>query len=162
MKEVSAGIIIYRKTKEGPKFLLLYHGGRYWSFPKGKIEVRIGSKDGTLTENKETTFKAALREVHEETGLSSRDLKLDGRFKVYDRYIYTRNRKKIFKIVFYYLAETARRDVKISKEHSGYGWFLYKDALRMLIYQNLKNNIKQAYATIQRKSLQGRPMHPTR
>jgi len=38
MREISAGIIIYRRTLKGPKFLLLYHGNNYWNFPKGKIE----------------------------------------------------------------------------------------------------------------------------
>lgn len=151
MREISAGIIIYRKTKEGVKFLILYHGGRYWNFPKGKIETETDFKDGTLLKNKETAFKAALREVYEETGLSNRDLKFDSRFKTYDRFTYTRDKKKIFKIVIYYLAKTTKKTIRISEEHAGYGWFLYKDASRMLMYQTLKNNLKQAYEIIQRK-----------
>ena len=39
-KEFSAGLIVYRNTEQGPRFLLLYHGGRYWNFPKGHIENR--------------------------------------------------------------------------------------------------------------------------
>lgn len=144
MREAAAGIIIYRKTNEGPKFLLLYHGGRYWNFPKGKIDESSG---------KETTFRAALREVSEETSLSPRDLRLDSRFKSYDKYNFNQRGKKIFKTVAYYLAETSRDDIKISSEHSGYGWFLYKDALRMLIHNNLKNNLKRVYETIQGKGL---------
>ena len=66
MKEISAGIIIYRKTLEGVKFLLLYHGGGYWNFPKGKIEAE------------EKSFQAALREIREETGLIKQDLKFTG------------------------------------------------------------------------------------
>ena len=61
MREISAGIIIFRKTKEGPKFLLLYHGGRYWNFPKGKLE------------KEEDSYTAALREIKEETGLRPGD-----------------------------------------------------------------------------------------
>ena len=150
MREISAGIIIYRRTKEGPKFLLLYHGGRYWNFPKGKIET-----EG----ERETAFKAALREVCEETGLSSRDLKFNNRFKTYDRFVFTREKNKIFKIVVYYLAETANPEVKISEEHSGYGWFSYRDAMRMLIHKNLKENLKRANDVIQGKGL---PPHQTR
>ena len=144
MKELSAGIIIYRRTQDGPKFLLLYHGGRYWNFPKGKIDNSAG---------RETTFRAASREVREETGILPRDLLLNNRFKSYDKYVFTQKGKKIFKTVVYYLAETVKRDVKISDEHSGFGWFLYKDASRMLLYGNLKNNIKKAYETVQGKSL---------
>ena len=153
MKELSAGIIIYRRTKEGPKFLLLYHGGRYWNFPKGKIDDSSG---------KETTFKAAVREVKEETGLLSRDLRFNNRFKSYDKYVFTQKGKKIFKTVVYYLAETKKREIKISKEHSGFGWFLYKDALRMLLYSNLKNNIRKVYEKIQRKGVRRREKNSSR
>jgi len=137
--EISAGIIIYRKTKEGPKFLLLYHGGRYWNFPKGKLDKG------------EKSLKAALREVKEETGLCGDDLRFNQRFRVYDHYIFFQKKQKVFKVVIYYLAETFQKNIKISNEHFGYGWFLYKEARRMLIYQNLKKNLKNAYNIICRK-----------
>ena len=50
-KQISAGIVIYRRDKDGIKFLLLYHGGRYWNFAKGKLEET------------ERSFEAAIREV---------------------------------------------------------------------------------------------------
>jgi len=146
--EYSAGIIIYRKTKEGPKFLLLYHGGPYWNFPKGKL-------DG------ESNFKAALREVHEETGILERDLRFRTWFKVQDKFIYTRDKERINKTVTYYLAETRQQEVKIKivpethngEKHEGYAWLLYRDASRFLISPTLKLNLKKAYAAvIQRKS----------
>ena len=79
-KEFSAGIIIFRRTKEGPKFLSLYHGGPYWNFPKGRLEG-------------ETNFKAALREVDEETGIKQGELHFKSWFKVQDRFTYVRNRE---------------------------------------------------------------------
>lgn len=132
MREVSAGIIIYRKTKEGPKFLLLYHGGRYWSFPKGKIEnlskeVKVGE-----TPVRETSFRAAIRETREETGLGAHDLKLKSRFKAYEKFTFFRDKTRVFKIVIFYLAETRERQIKISGEHEGFGWFRYSDAKRLL------------------------------
>jgi len=53
----AAGGIIVRRTKKGPKVLLV-HRPRYkdWSFPKGKLDPGENYKE------------AALREVHEETG----------------------------------------------------------------------------------------------
>lgn len=149
-KEISAGIIIYRRTKEGPKFLLLYHGGRYWNFPKGKIEAREGS------------YEAALREVGEETGISKGNLRFDRRFRAYDSFTFTKDKQKVFKIVIYFLAEARHPHVRISEEHHGYGWFLYRDALRMLIYRSLKNNLKRAYDIIRGKSLPSRPAHSKR
>ena len=146
-KEVSAGIIIYRKTKEGPKFLLLYLGGKYWTFPKGKLE------EG------EKSFKAALREVWEETGIKGQDLHFAEWFRVRDEFTFMKNKKKIHKEVVYYLAETKNSSVKLKtasrshrgEAHEGYGWFLCKDALPFLIHENLRKNLKKAHAVIVRK-----------
>lgn len=149
-KEISAGIIIYRKTREGPKFLLLYHGGRYWNFPKGKIE------------RAENSYLAALREIKEEVGFNKNDLKFDPRFKVHDSYVYARNKQKIFKVVIYFLAETKRAQVKISSEHQGFGWFNYRDARQMLMYRNSKENIKRAYDLIRGKSSGSRSAYSKR
>ncbi len=145
-QEFSAGIIIFRRTKEGPKFMLLYHGGPYWNFPKGKLEG-------------ETNFKAALREVNEETGLKQEELHFKSWFKVEDQFTYTRDKEKIFKVVTYYLAETKQKEIKIKivpdnhqgEQHEGYGWFLYRDAHRMLISPTLKLNLRKAYNAITKK-----------
>lgn len=135
-REISAGVVIYRKTKEGLKFLLLYHGGRYWNFPKGKLE------------KEEDSYAAALREIKEETGLRPRDLTFSKKFKVYDRYIFTQRKRKIFKIVVYFLAETKKPIIRISFEHQGFGWFSYREALRMLIYQNQKDILNKAFKVL--------------
>lgn len=139
---VSAGIIIFRKTPEGPKFLLLYHGGPYWNFPKGK-----------LTEG-EQSYRAALREVTEETGISPRDLQFNNWFKVSDRFVFfTKEKKRVSRLVIYYLAETSKQVITIApREHQGYGWFLYKDAAKMLRAPNLKRNLKKAYDIVVRQS----------
>ncbi len=144
IKEVSAGIVIYRRTKEGPRFLILYHGGRYWNFSKGKLS------EG------EKSFRAALREVWEETGLSERDLQFKDWFRVQDHFTYTRNKQKIFKTVTYYLAETTNTNVRVQEVDEekegercyGYGWFLYPDALRVLIHRNLRTILKRAHDTV--------------
>src|SRR3989344_1124613 len=109
-KIVSAGIIIFRRTKEGLKFLLLYHGRNYWNFPKGKLE------------GEERSWQAALREVREETGLKSTELKFIENFKAYERFYFRRGKENIFKIVILYLAETKQPKIAVSWEHEGYGW----------------------------------------
>lgn len=150
--EISAGVVVFRRTREGPKFLLLYNGGKYWNFPKGKLDRH------------ERSFKAALREVWEETGILGADLHfLDG-FKVEDHFSYSRNRQTIAKTVTYYLAETHCVEVRLKippphhrgERHEGYGWFLYRDALDMLRAPNLKRNLKKAYELISGKSLPDR------
>lgn len=138
-REIAAGIIIYRKTLKGPEFLILYHGRGYWNFPKGKIE------------SEEKSFQAALRETREETGLSRQDLKFHDNFKVYEKFSFWRkaengSNQRVFKIVIFYLAETKKTDIKISREHNGYGWFVYKEAVKILgRYKDSQNILTQAY-----------------
>lgn len=132
-REISAGIIVYRRTNEGLKFLILYHGHNYWNFPKGKIE------------SEEKSLWAALRETREETGLVSRDLRLANNFKAYERFYFRRAGQPIFKIVIFYLAETKNPRIIISKEHEGYGWFKLSEAVRVLSkYHDSQKVLRQA------------------
>ncbi|MCX7616123.1 MAG: NUDIX domain-containing protein [Patescibacteria group bacterium] len=117
-REVSSGIVIFRIFEDGPRFLLLYRGNHRWSFPRGKIE------EG------EKTFSAALREVKEETGLRRSDLRFIGYFKAYENFSFIREGKRVFKTVILYLAESLKDYVRLSREHKGYGWFSYREALR--------------------------------
>lgn len=158
-REVSAGIIIYRQTLEGPKFLLLYSGGDYWNFPKGKLAAG------------ERNFQAALREVWEETGISVRNLRFENWFQVEDRFTYVRDRKRIFKTVTYFLAETNTQDVRIKllpeshegERHDGYGWFPYRYAHRLVSSPNLKRHLKSIYEHLIRGArVPRRGPHPAR
>tara|TARA_Y100000310_G_scaffold344478_1_gene457464 strand:- start:2514 stop:3002 length:489 start_codon:yes stop_codon:yes gene_type:complete len=119
-KIVSAGFVVYRKTKEGSKFLLLYRGRNTWDMPRGKME------------EDERSLQTAFREVGEETGLSRKDLKMQRNFKEFEKFPYNRGKEKMFKVVIFYLAETDKEEVKISDEHDGYGWFNLNDARRHL------------------------------
>ncbi len=149
-KEISAGIIIYRKTKEGIKFLLLYHGGGYWNFPKGKIEnIPLKAADNNKEYfGRETSFQAALREIKEETGFTRNDLKFTGPFKIYEKFSFLRGRgvakTRIFKTVIFYLAETKRSWVKLSYEHDGYAWLTYKEAINILKHKDSQGVLMQA------------------
>ena len=131
-REISAGIIVYRKTPQGLRFLLLYHGGRYWNFPKGHIE------------KEEKSLEAAIRETVEESGLKRNDLKIDNIFKAYEKFTFFKDKQRVFKTVIFYLAETRNRDIRISHEHEGFGWFSYKEAI------NLLSKYKDSVALLQR------------
>lgn len=142
-QEISAGIIIYRKTQEGFKFLLLYHGGGYWNFPKGKIEAE------------EKSFQTALREIREETGLTRNDLIIDHYFKVSERFSFWRGRgkekAKVFKIVIFYLAETRKSVVRLLEYHDGYAWFTYKEAVKIVNkHKDSQRVLTQAYDFLER------------
>ena len=119
-REITAGIIVFRRTPEGPKFLLLYHRGSYWNFPKGHVE------------REEKSLDAAIRETNEETGLKKTDLRVIPNFKTYERFYFRRGKEVIFKIVIIFLAETRRNDVRISYEHQGYAWFTFGEAKKIL------------------------------
>lgn len=138
MRQISAGIVIYRKTREELKFLLLYHGHGYWNFPKGKIEAE------------ERSWQTALREIREETGLKSTDLRIEPGFKTYEKYIFHQNKEKIFKIVIFYLAEARRPHIMVSHEHEGYGWFTLNEAQKILSkkYRDTAEILKRAYEFI--------------
>lgn len=154
-KEISAGLIIYKKMKDRDgkidiKYLLLYHGRGYWNFPKGKIE------------GDERSYQAAIREVGEETGIPPESLRMERDFRVADKYIYQWEGEKVFKIVIFFLAQTYKGEIKLSSEHEGYGWFLFRDAQRLLKHRNSKMILKNANDYLRRKSLPHRTPHPQR
>ncbi len=135
-RQFVAGFVIYRRTHEGIKFLLLYRRGSYWNFPKGHFEVG------------ETSLEAALREVEEETGIRKSELRMMQGFRAYEKFYFQRGEEKIHDTVILYLAETHKAEVKIStREHSGFGWFTYEDAVKTVgkKYQGVKRILKQAH-----------------
>lgn len=141
---ISAGAVIFRRVQLGEVlFLLLYHGKNYWNFPKGKLEQG------------ERAMTAFLREVEEETGIKGHELKVIPGFRMTDRYLLfggrpgEKDKGRAFKIVIYYLVETRKREIAVSHEHAGFGWFRYPEALRISKYQNTKNILKKAHEFIQ-------------
>ena len=145
-KVISAGIIVYRWTKKGLAFLLLYRDKGVWDFPRGRME------------SGERSWQTALREVEEETGLKSEDLKIYDNFKVFEKFPYRRrieggSAEPIFKIVIFYLAETRQSQIVLSEEHEGYGWFVINQAQKMLSrYKNRVRILRQAYNFIKGKN----------
>lgn len=149
-KIISAGIIIFRKTREGFKFLLLYHGRNYWNFPKGKLEAA------------ERSWQTAFREVQEETGLKPSELRLVKDFKAYERFAFGGPKNRVFKIVILYLAETRQPRITVSYEHEGYGWFTFGEAKKVLSkYPENIRILTTAYDFL-RKSLQSRSKNTAR
>ncbi|MEN9341922.1 MAG: hypothetical protein RIQ54_178 [Candidatus Parcubacteria bacterium] len=139
-KEITTGIIVFRRVREGIKFLILYHGHQYWNFPKGHIE------------NEEQSLEAAYRETFEETGLRQEELRLVRNFKTYERFTFRRNGQTVYKIVILYLAQTNNPIVKISKEHQGYGWFFFEDAKKILgMHKDSQKVLQNAYDFLMRR-----------
>ena len=129
MEERSAGVVIFLKTTE-LKFLILNYPSGHWDFVKGNIE------------NGETH-----RETREEAGIQ--DLKIINGFNKEVQYSYYRKQMKINKKVFYYLAETNTKKIKISIEHIGYKWLSFNDMIKTLTYESSLNVLKEAKKAIE-------------
>jgi 8-oxo-dGTP pyrophosphatase MutT (NUDIX family) len=150
-KVISAGLIVIRRSNEGIRYLVLYHGGSYWNFPKGKME------------SEERSWQTAIREVNEETGLKNSELKLFRNFKTKEEFTFRAGKEKIFKIVILYLAETKQSHIKVSREHEGYGWFTYKEAKRILSkHKDSVRILEDAHAFLHGKSVPSRGTDPAR
>lgn len=141
-RQVVAGFIIYRRTEEGIKYLLLYRRGGYWNFPKGHFE------EG------ESAMETALRETFEETGLKREELVITPNFKTLVRFHFKVNKKVIHDTVILYLAETTQAHIVLSpREHSGFAWFLYPDAIKILgRYVGTKRALSEANNFLRGKS----------
>jgi 8-oxo-dGTP pyrophosphatase MutT (NUDIX family) len=151
--QVVAGFVIFRRTTDGIKFLLLYKRGNYWNFPKGHFEAG------------ETSFTTALRETEEETGIRRSELRVIPNFRAYERFTFRSGNERVHDKVILFLAETRKADVRISpREHSGFAWFLYEDAIRLLPkkYEVTKRVLKQAYDFIRKGGVRRSGAHSPR
>lgn len=152
-RQVVAGFVIYRRTAEGIKFLFLYRRGNYWNFPKGHFE------------HGERSLDTALRETEEETGIKKSELRIIPGFRAQERFSFRRGQQKIHDTVILYLAETKQADVRIApREHSGFAWFLYGDAMRILgrKYVGTRRVLKQANDFIRGGGHRRHEAHPAR
>lgn len=120
---LSAGALVFRREPGGHRYLLL-RAYRYWDFPKGEVE------EG------EDPLSAAVREVREETGISS--LRLPAGSVHVETAPYARG-----KVARYYLAETEASEVVLGvgpsgiREHHEYRW-LTRDEARPLLVDRLR------------------------
>jgi 8-oxo-dGTP pyrophosphatase MutT (NUDIX family) len=144
-QQIVSGFIVFRRTEDGLKYLLLYRRGGYWNFPKGHFEQG------------EDAIKTALRETEEETGLKPTDLHIIPNFKTFVKFYFFHENKKIHDTVILRLAETKKPQIIISpREHNGYAWFAYRDAMKILgRYIGIKRALKQANDFLQEKSPRG-------
>jgi len=128
-REISAGMILFRRAPE-PSYLLLHYESGHWDFPKGHIE------------SGEDPEETAKRELQEETGISEIHL-LDG-YKQALRYFFRQKGIGIFKVVIFFLAETTQSEVTLSAEHVGFDWLPYDAALARLTFKNSRDLLIKA------------------
>lgn len=137
--EKSSGFVIYRYQDGKIMFLLLKYPPSkeakdvdYWGLPKGHLE----GEEGLL--------EAALRELQEETGLQEEDLEIKEDFKEWNKYFFKHEGETIFKIVSYFLAETKKETITVSHEHSDFKWATFKEAMKLIPFDNTKKIVRKA------------------
>jgi 8-oxo-dGTP pyrophosphatase MutT (NUDIX family) len=106
-------------------------------------------------EDRETEEMTLRRETEEETGI--RDLKVFAK-RVSISYFYAakgNEREKrlkagrgvwIFKQVHFYPAQTSEREVRISREHIGFIWLPYEEALVKVTFANARRILMETDA----------------
>ncbi len=129
MIEKSAGAVIFRiSNSKNIEFLFLKHREGHWEFPKGHL-------DGD-----ESWMQACIREIKEETGLLIQPLSKPNWSVEYR--LKNGNQKK----VKYFLAQVpSNAQVIISKEHNGFKWFNFDEAMQELTYENHKHILNKVY-----------------
>lgn len=132
----TVGIVVYRENHGKISYLLLHHGGSYWNFPKGRMEKG------------ETEQETALRELSEETGISTIDVNDSFRAEYdydFDSQIKDGINEHVHKHAIFFLGKVESDKVEISDEHIDHGWFDYETARKRLFFQNGQDVLKQAH-----------------
>ena len=109
--DASFGVVAYRRRGDVREFLLVQHHAGHWAFPKGHAEAD------------ETPIDTARRELAEETGLTSIDVRERPAFE--EHYRFTKKAGQVVdKTVTYYLAEvSADAEVTVQAEEiAAYQW----------------------------------------
>jgi 8-oxo-dGTP pyrophosphatase MutT (NUDIX family) len=148
-EEVSAGGIVFRRDGDRTFFLLIRDSYRNWGFPKGHLEE--GEEPAT----------AALREVGEETGLAS--LELRAPIEVIDWSFRFRGRL-IHKTCHFFLIETSDRRTAPQRAEgiTACRWAQFDQAVRMISYENARAVLEQAQAIVVGNGAGGHEQHARR
>ncbi|KKT62165.1 MAG: hypothetical protein UX24_C0002G0009 [Candidatus Giovannonibacteria bacterium GW2011_GWB1_45_9b] len=129
----SAGIIFFRNTPEGRKYLILRASRKdnrpeFWDIPKGELDKG------------ESGIGAAKREAREEAGIEN--FELIPKFKETVQYFTRHDRKSIMKFVAIFLAKASKDKVTLSQEHDAFEWATFKEAMKKLT--TMKEALKKA------------------
>jgi len=130
-REFSAGGAVYKKDNGQILWLVCKHSGYHqWVLPKGLID------EGEKAE------ETAVREVAEECGIKT---KIIAKIPDPEKYIYTMNGVKIFKLVQYFLMEYISGDIANHDfEMEAVEWLDYDAARSLLNWHGAKTVLEKA------------------
>lgn len=140
--ERGAGIILFRKTPEGRKYLVLRSSRLESEVDKGKSVKEFWDFPKGLLEGGETGIDAARREAQEEAGV--KEYEIIPKFKETLRYFTRRGGKPIPKFVAMFLAEAKTDKVTLSWEHDKYEWLKYNEASERITLKEMKKALAHA------------------
>ena len=130
-QEKSCGALIFREEDGRRLYLLLHYAGGHWDFPKGHVESGEGEE------------QTALREIQEETGITS--LQFVPGFRETVSYSFRHNTGEAAqKQVVFFLARTDGKLVRLSDEHIGFAWLSYPAAMKKATYENARGLLEKA------------------
>lgn len=138
----SAGIIFFRKTPHGRKYLVVRSSrdiperGEFWDFPKG--ELNAGEKG----------IDAAKREAKEEAGIGHFEVLEE--FKETARYFTRKHKKPALKFVALFLARVRNQKITLSWEHDRYEWLSYHKARERISLPQMKRALEAAEKFLQK------------
>ncbi len=139
LREKSCGPVVFVRTVEGAKYLLLNYAAGHWDFVKGNVEPNENEK------------QTVVRELQEETSITEAQF-IDG-FREVIAYFYRRQGLTIHKEVVFYLMEAHTDKVQLSFEHVGYIWLDYQHAVEKLTFKNSKDVLLKADDFLKKKGL---------
>ena len=143
-KHYSAGGVIVKEGKEGPKYLLLRQklrdGREQWVCPKGHIDPG------------ETAEQAARREVYEEAGL--KDLKKVKSLGV-NSFVFFEDNTLHKKHVYWFLFTTKEHKVRIqaSEGFMGSRWLTFEEACKTITHKDFIRFLEEARDTVSEKNI---------
>ena len=135
-REFSAGGAVYKKNGDKILWLVCQHSGYHkWVLPKGLIDPG------------EKSAETAVREVEEETGVKT---KIIAKIPEPEKYIYTMNGTRIFKLVQYFLMEYVSGDIANHDfEMEAVEWLPYEEASKKLNFHGAKTVLEKAKKLLQ-------------
>jgi 8-oxo-dGTP pyrophosphatase MutT (NUDIX family) len=129
--ETSAGGVVFRMDVGQPLYLLIRDSYKNWGFPKGHVEAG------------ERPEAAAVREVHEETGLA--DLSIRGQIDTIDWFFRFRG-QLIHKVCHFYLMETgdATTSPQRAEGITACRWTRFEEAESLISSANARELLRRA------------------
>lgn len=129
-QDESFGVIPLSKTRgHWEVFLIQHNRSGYWGFPKGHAEAN------------ETPNQAAFRELKEETNLELIHLIHDE--PLMEQYTFVMEGKRVFKRVFYFIAEVGGKILLQQQEIHDGRWIAFPEAYAQVTHQEGKALLAQ-------------------